>query len=222
MQYTVISAGCIQKYDGRSEKKYFFSAALILVPVSISDLTMPFAGLSFSALSILLLSVANILIILVCVGGFLLRSRRQQRKLSQLNAAIRDYFHRSGVEVSVACARLGKDPATYTALIESEPMKRFRLSHIIEMTLREHVTKTCNLHLDKIYWRFPLKEIASSDAAAEKQATLDRDTYINEGLGYYRNLPKGDVQEVSWEKFEEFSGTNSTLPPRPASPEQAL
>lgn len=162
----------------------------------------------------LLLAAFNLLVIVAVIAVVLLRSRRKQRQVAQLNAAIRDYFRRSGVEVNVASARLGKDQS-YTAFVESEPMKRFRLSHIIEATLREQVAKNCGIHLDKIYWRFPLKEMASSETASQKQQAekTDTDSYINEGLVYYRDLPKGDVQEVSWEKFEE----STTMHPLPDS-----
>jgi hypothetical protein len=129
-----------------------------------------------------------------------------------LNAAIRDYFRHGGVEVEVASTRLGKE-GSFIAFVESEPMKRFRLSHIIEIALREHLAKTCKINLAKIYWRFPLKEMAASVAAAEtgKQSGKDADTYINEGLVHYRDLPKGDVQEISWEKFEESAAMNSLI-----------
>ncbi|HCY61466.1 MAG TPA: hypothetical protein DHV59_01215 [Oxalobacteraceae bacterium] len=167
----------------------------------------------------LLLATINLLVIAGAIAIVQIRARRQQRQVAQLNAAIRDYFRRSGVEVNVACARLGKDQSL-TAFVESEPMKRFRLSHIIEATLREQVAKNCGIHLDKIYWRFPLKEIASSEAASQKQpaAKEDADSYINEGLVYYRDLPKGDVQEVSWEKFEESTTLNPVPDSEPVPP----
>lgn len=163
------------------------------------------------------LLIANLIAIAVCVAIVWRKSSRQHRQIKALNNAIREYFRHGGVEVQVASTQLGENQS-YIAFIESEPMKRFRLSHIIEMALREHVAKTCKLQLAKIFWRFPLKDVAASGAAAEKQQASEGDSYINEGLVYYRDLPKGDVQEVSWDKFEEsaamHSGTDSdTSPP---------
>lgn len=89
-------------------------------------------------------------------AGLRIEATDQRMQEAQVAEAIREYFLHSGVEVKVSCTRLADSPC-FTALIESEPMKRFRLSHIIESTLAEHVRKTCQLELEKIYWRFPVK-----------------------------------------------------------------
>jgi len=108
-------------------------------------------------------------------------------------------------------------------------MKRFRLSHIIEMTLCEHVRRSCSLELDKVYWRFPIKEAAQAaqsvvvppadgntvsvdNASAlpdgeDKKPEEVADDYINEGLENYRHIPKPEVTELSWENFEEVATT---------------
>lgn len=140
------------------------------------------------------------------------RLRRAQRDITAINATIIDYFRRSGVQVACDSTRLAGSNA-FTAVVESEPMKRFRLSHIIEMTLREHVRKNCGLQLEKVYWRFPIKETASP-AAGEKAVDAPSDTgkaeqspddYINEGLEHYRHIPKPEVTELDWETFEQVS-----------------
>jgi hypothetical protein len=190
--------------------------------------------------------VANLLIGLVYVKLGRNKANRTARESAMISEAIRDYFRRSGVDVSVGCTSL-EGERHYTAFIESEPMKRFRLSHIIEATLSEHVLKTCKLELEKIYWRFPIKEGAlqraepeaaarnderdprgmrnarpavagapasasasPADAAAEAAPT---DDYINEGLVHYKHLPKVEVTELSWEKFQEASTAAATKPP---------
>lgn len=168
----------------------------------------------------LLLAIATLVAVLVCVAIIQLKARWQRRQVALVNATIHDYFSHSGVEVAVASANLGKD-RRFTAFIESEPMKRFRLSHIIEMTLREHVAKTCKLELDKIYWRFPIREVVPAKAGADDRATENADEYINEGLVPYRHLPKVDVHEISWETFEEFTTADpnaaaAPVPPGPA------
>jgi hypothetical protein len=128
-----------------------------------------------------------------------MKARREKRGIQVIRSAILDYFRRSGVEVSVACTQVGGD--RYIAMVESEPMKRFRLSHIIEMTLREHVRKSCNLELDKIYWRFPVKQAEQN--AEQVKVDQNSDEYINEGLEHYRHIPKPEVEEVDWEHFEQ-------------------
>lgn len=139
------------------------------------------------------------------------RGRRELQSINAIRAAILDYFRRSGVEVAVGCARL-PGGSGFTAVVESEPMKRFRLSHIIEMTLREHVRKTCGLELDKVYWRFPVKQVAEAAGAVKAGAAGDKkvdefsDEYINEGLEHYRHIPKPEVEELPWEQFEQVTG----------------
>ena len=232
-------------------------------------------------------------------AGLRIEATDQRMQEAQVAEAIREYFLHSGVEVKVSCTRLADSPR-YTALIESEPMKRFRLSHIIESTLAEHVRRTCQLELEKIYWRFPVKAallqglvaaeaqldaadsennesgsvqkedavvtpiaktvaapktmqtkksneagkpalraaaplastsasisssttaLISTSLAASKTASKTTksapnpapnpalpsapepvDDYINEGLVYYKHLPKLEATELSWEKFQE-------------------
>jgi hypothetical protein len=87
-------------------------------------------------------------------------------------------------------------------------MKQFRLSHIIEIALRDHVRKSCGMELDKVYWRFPIK-VVPRDAATGNTEPAKRiegaDDYINEGLVHYKDLPKPEATEIPWEKFEEAS-----------------
>jgi hypothetical protein len=192
----------------------------LITPARASLSIMSTATLPLSASLAVLMVVANLIVIAACVIVVWLKAKRQRRQIQSLNTAIREYFRHGGVEVEVASTRLGKEQS-FIAFIESEPMKRFRLSHIIEIALREHVAKTCKLHLTKIFWRFPLKEVSSSGIAASKQPANDTDNYINEGLVHYRDLPKGDVQEVSWEKFEESAAVNSVSPSDASPPAQA-
>jgi hypothetical protein len=154
--------------------------------------------MSFSADVVILALFAFLALNVVGIVAYALavkmKAGREKRNIQAIRSAIIDYFRRSGVEVSVVCIRSGA--ATYTAMVESEPMKRFRLSHIIEMTLREHVRKSGNLELDKIYWRFPVKQ------ADQTKVDPNSDEYINEGLEHYRHIPKPEVEELPWEHFE--------------------
>ena len=180
---------------------------------------MVFNTVSPEVLLLCLLAV-NVVLALLYAKYLHSKAGRHERNANAIARAIIDYFRRSGVEVAVGCTSLDGQK-TYTAFIESEPMKRFRLSHIIEATLSEHVQKTCNLELEKIYWRFPIKEGAlvraepddttrelrepkGKEAEPAKPAAVT-DDYINEGLVHYKHLPKGEVTELSWEKFQEVS-----------------
>jgi hypothetical protein len=157
------------------------------------------------------------------------RPERTRGEARMITATIIDYFHRSGVDVSVGCITLDGS-RRYTAFIESEPMKRFRLSHIVEATLSEYVKQTCKLDLEKIYWRFPIKEETlhsagngelqkASGIQEEQGAETDAvhvlnpespvDDYIHEGLMLNQHLRHMVVTELSWEKFQEVAATDA-------------
>jgi hypothetical protein len=152
-------------------------------------------------LTLLLLVAANVIGLVAYVLSAKRRVRHQKSKTAAISASIAEYFRKSGVEVVVDCTSVLQNDR-FTAFIESEPMKRFRLSHIIEMTVRDHVRKTCDLELEKIYWRFPIKE-GQRAAMDEAKPDQNSDEYINEGLDHYRHIPQSEVTELPWEQFEE-------------------
>lgn len=162
-------------------------------------------------------AAVGFLVALLYVGRLKYKASQSKRKLAQVSVVLIDYFRKTGVEVSVSCVSL-QDNNRFTAFVESEPMKQFRLSHIIELALREHVQKTCSLELDKIYWRFPIKVAAREPSATPGAAPSvskkieGADDYINEGLVNYKDLPKFEVTEIPWEKFEEASTQEPNKP----------
>jgi hypothetical protein len=173
-------------------------------------------------LALLALVAVNVVGVLAYVVSRKQKVRREERHIKAITGAIVDYFRKTGVNVSADCVNPGK--GRYIAIVESEPMKRFRLSHIIEMTLREHISKTCGLELDKIFWRFPIKEADQAQVQAQAQApavfptaigaaamhdaeapsvVAESDEYINEGLEHYKYIPKVEATELSWEHFQQ-------------------
>ena len=78
---------------------------------------------------IVLLAAASLLTAVVYVTILKGRMRRERRHVTVVSATIIDYFRRSGVEVSVGSVSL-QGNKRFTAFIESEPMKRFRLSSV--------------------------------------------------------------------------------------------
>lgn len=159
-------------------------------------------------------AAAGILVVLIGLAWSKHKASNNKRKLARVSKAMIEYFRKTGVEVSVGCVYLHSNNRL-TAFVESEPMKQFRLSHIIEIALSDHVHKTCGLKLDKVYWRFPIKVAAPESAVAPgAQATTTvpsvkkiegADDYINEGLINYRDIPKFEATEIPWEKFEEVT-----------------
>lgn len=161
-------------------------------------------------------TLAGFVALLAYLMAIKYRAIRQKRNRALVAFTIADYFRKSGVVVSVTCSAQS-EAGQYTALIESEPMKRFRLSHIIEMTLIDYVRKTCGLELTRVYWRFPIKEAEQTpepgkDAEADAKPAPGSDEYINEGLVHYKYLPKVEVTETSWETFAEVSTVDPAKP----------
>jgi hypothetical protein len=165
-------------------------------------------SLNIAAVDPVMIAIVVVNAIVIAMAGVMAtigirRARRQKRKINAVTHAIIDYFKQSGIGVAAGCVSFSHN--RFTVFIESEPMKRFRLSHIIEATLRDHVKKACGLEVEKIYWRFPIRQVAADAAGKEEKPKEDTDEYINEGLVNYRHLPKVEAEELSWENFEAVS-----------------
>jgi hypothetical protein len=156
---------------------------------------------------ILYLLAASLVVLLVYAVIVKYRAGRSERNVGILSAAIVDYFRQSGVTVAAECISRGGGPR-FVAFIDSEPLKRFRYSHIVELSLRKYVTQMCGLELEKVYWRFPVKITRDADptkqavADADKLAT-DEDSYMNERLLRLKVGNEYEVTNVSWEQFEQ-------------------
>ncbi|MHB0974975.1 MAG: hypothetical protein ACYC0P_12095 [Thiobacillus sp.] len=159
--------------------------------------------LSFD-LTLLYLFAANVVAILGYVLVLKHRARRLAHSIKSVSAVIVDYFRADGIEARVECVP-SQDARGFIAFIESEPMKRFRYSHIIEASLRVHVQRTCKEELDRIFWRFPIqgKDRTVEAGIREMDVPDDRhDEYIREGLEALRKKGAYDIREGSWEEFE--------------------
>lgn len=143
--------------------------------------------------TLLYFAIANVVVILVYVLIIKRGDRRQRRNIRMIRAAIIVYFRTTGVKLTVKCVNLPGN-SNFTVFIESEPMKRFRLSHLVEATLRDHVRAVCGLELDRIYWRFIVKE----------EMVEGDDEYMRESL---RSMAKSkyEISDGSFEMFEEAS-----------------
>lgn len=126
------------------------------------------------------------------------RQREHNRIIKLISDAIVDYFRRTGIEVSVSCyGSLGTQ--RFIVLVESEPIKKFRCSHIIEQSLIQHVFKVTGKQVEKVYWRFPLAR--QPEELAHEVDRADQDAYLTEGL-FQARAPDGYlVDEVPWESF---------------------
>jgi hypothetical protein len=109
------------------------------------------------------------------------RSRKEKRDGARMSAAITEFFELDGSRVGVSCFRPPMR-SNFSAFIEAEPLKQFRLSHLIEIALRKHLETTRGLKIGKIFWRFPIAG-ASEDLLRTSNKELDNaDQYMDLGL----------------------------------------
>lgn len=154
--------------------------------------------MSTIALTILVLIVAALASAHLLVGQR--AQRRAQANAGQIAAATVAYFAHSGATVLAQCLPMA---GRYLVLVESEPLKRFRYSHIVEASLIAHIEKTLGLQVDRVFWRFPLPAgAAAAQGATNAEPMGGEDEYVAEGLRAARANPGYHVAEDSWEQFE--------------------
>lgn len=157
-------------------------------------------------LTMLLMVAANVLGIFAYVGLLRLRAHRLEQAKKRILAVVADNFASIGVAVSSEAIAL---PAGHFIIIaDTEPLKRFRHSHIVEMVLIEKVKNATGKTVDRVYWRFPLpaREDAVVDAPENTSTSPPApkiDAYLAQGLKRLR-APEGlEVHEDSWAHFQE-------------------
>lgn len=128
-----------------------------------------------------------------------LKSRRPTVDVQQIAEAATDYFTSSGARVRVECLAR---PEGILLLIESEPLKRFRYSHIVEASLTGHLEKVLDLHVSRVFWRFPLPPGQSAATDADEPVCVAQDSGRAQGVRRVKTHPEYDVVEESWEQFE--------------------
>ncbi len=180
-----------------------------------------------STLELVVLCIA--LALAAGLSGHELMQRYKKRQAEALTAAvaaaITHYFLQGQVKVAARCLPL-PEGKHFLAFLDSEPHKRFRYSHIVEAVLIKHIEKTMDVHLDRVYWRFPLPEKRESDpqsvapvvaaavpnaaapanpevqSTAEQSVTAQEDEYIAQGLLRAKVRHDYLVDEGSWDLFE--------------------
>ncbi len=152
-------------------------------------------------LAVLYLVSVNVIALLGYVLVLKHRARQRENSTKAISAVITDYFRTDGIEVRADCVP-NPGGKGFVAFVESEPMKRFRYSHIVESSLRAHVQRTCGEQLDRIFWRFPIYGKNQEAGAREMEAPEKKpDEYVREGLEYLEKKGAYDIREGSWEEF---------------------
>ncbi len=151
-----------------------------------------------------ILAIGLILLMAGAASVYVYAAGRRQRKTAanalRIAQSVKDYFARSGAEVSAQCLPLH---GRFLVLVESEPLKRFRYSNIVETSLANHIEKALGLHIDRVFWRFPLPlGAATAQDTADLRTDKADDEYISQGVRAAKTKPDYHVAEDSWEQFE--------------------
>lgn len=158
--------------------------------------------LSLDSLSLYIV-VFDVVALLTYVLYLFHKKRKLENSIKNITTFISDYFINTGAEVQVNCYKLATENKRFVVLIQSEPLKRFRYSFILESNLISHTFKRTGCIVDKIYWRFPVQ--AQRDVIADESEvdhTDGEDLYFSDVQKDAKAEMKYEVSETSWDAFQ--------------------
>jgi hypothetical protein len=156
--------------------------------------------LSLDSLSLYIV-VFDILALLTYVLYLFHKKRNLEKSIKSITDFISDYFINTGAEVQVTCYKLAADKR-FVVLIQSEPLKRFRYSNILESSLIAHTLKKTGSVVDKIYWRFPVQIQKDVVADEVEIKTEGEDIYFSDVQSLSKAGIEYKVSEASWDDFQ--------------------
>lgn len=150
------------------------------------------------------LAIGLALLLAAVASAYIHVGQRKQRKAvansRRIAQAVKDYFDRSSAKVTCQCLHVH---GHYLILVESEPLKRFRYSHIVETALIDHVGKALGLHVASVFWRFPLPlGIPSPSDTADIKPAHRGDDRMAADVHVAKPGPEYHVAEDSWDQFQ--------------------
>lgn len=155
---------------------------------------------SLDSLSLYIVA-ADVLILLTYILYLFQKKRNLEKSIKSITEFITEYFMNTGAEVQVACFKL-EGNKHFVTLIESEPLKRFRYSNVLESNLIAHIFKITGNVVEKIYWRFPVKIYKDVMTAEEKNNLESDDLYFSDAQALANTQAEYNVSEVSWDEYE--------------------
>jgi hypothetical protein len=148
---------------------------------------------------------ADVVILLSYVLYIFNKKRLLDKSIKNITVFIEEYFMNTGAEVQVTCFKL-EGNKRFVALIQSEPLKRFRCSYVLENNLITHIYDVTGNTVEKIYWRFPIKLNKDLMMATEKNSLENDDLYLLDGYAIAEAEKEYKVAEVSWDQYESPKG----------------
>lgn len=156
--------------------------------------------LSLDSLSMYIVAF-DVLILLSYVLYLFRKKKNLENSLQRISDFISDYFINTGAEVEVTSHKL-PGSRHFIVMIQSQPLKRFRYSNILESSLISHTYKKTGCMVDKIYWRFPVQIQKDESSEVIEKKVEEEDLYFIEAETASKELNKYNVSEASWDEFE--------------------
>ncbi len=129
------------------------------------------------------------------------KKRLLDRSINSVKEFIEVYFMNTGAEVQVTCFKLQANKH-FVVLIQSQALKRFRCSNILETNLISHILDATGNVVEKIYWRFPVKLTKDLMAEKEKSNSEADDLYFSDGYAMAEAVKEYKVSELSWDQYQ--------------------
>jgi hypothetical protein len=144
---------------------------------------------------------ADIVILLAYILYAFNKKRLLDKSIKNITEFIELYFMNTGAEVQVTCFKL-KGDKRFVALIQSQALKRFRYSNILESNLISHIFDVTGNTVEKIYWRFPVKLTKDLLVATEGSSLDSDDSYFSDGYAMAEAAKEYKVSEMSWDQYQ--------------------
>lgn len=148
--------------------------------------------------------VAIVFIVLLSYVLFIkYRKRNIERAMALIKSQILAFFGAAGMQGEVTCYASG-NTRKFTVCIDSQPVKKFKFSNLVETVLIRYLSRTTDIPVDRVYWRFSLP----TNIEAEMLGPIH--TVATEGIGFQDKFDEEDesqanaykVAETSWDNFE--------------------
>jgi len=161
----------------------------------------------------LYLVVADVLALLSYILYLFHKKRVLEKAVNDITDFISDYFTHTGAEVNVTCFKLDGE-RRFVIMIESQPLKRFRFSNILETNLISHIYKKTGNIVEKIYWRFPVAIQNEAIITESHNTAIPDDLYFADAkaaadaahpfdaVNFDGNPSTYKVSEASWDEFK--------------------
>jgi hypothetical protein len=143
----------------------------------------------------------DIIVLLIYILYIYHKNRELEKSIKNITDFITEYFTHTGADVRVTCFKLD-GYKRFVTLIESQPLKRFRYSNVLENNLISHIYQKTGNTVEKIYWRFPV-EIHKDEIVAEAcTEAISDDSYFVDIQAAADAGSTYKVSEASWDEFK--------------------